>query len=281
MSLEENAVQPVKRKFKPNEWLVDEDFLNNVHFHDLYYFRKLCDELHNFLKKIPIPALTTWDYKNKRIYCTVGTQQQWFRVSVDIPYFEFIVIMDNWLRQFYPKYSVEIEEKRAPTEEEIYQGLDSGRFKDLDEAFNAYITTSRKEIAIIERISMTSDEFKISINGKKSIRLSTKPVSVFLKELREFSKSWSQKEIRDYIFENSRYVTDVREKEGIDIPHSGNRLLNFFVVYSDSMKDIPLKPVEKLRYKWGKYFVTFESETHKKECEQLLRVHTPRMIFSD
>ena len=78
---------------KPNEWLTDQKFLQNVEFYDKYYFNSLCLYIDNFIKNVPIPCITSWDYKYEQIYFTVGQESKPFKVDVNIAYRDYITLV--------------------------------------------------------------------------------------------------------------------------------------------------------------------------------------------
>ena len=163
-----------KKKKPANWWLTDDSFLSRVIFHDKYYFQSLCLHISNFVKNIPIPAITTWDYKYSQIYFIVGQEKKSFVVDVNISYEDYIFMVEEWLKQFYPQYRVKTIKEVNYSDKEI---LDIVEKEDigLNEALLRKKITSVIENGMIERAyfkGTPEDTFKFNVNGDLSLRMS-------------------------------------------------------------------------------------------------------------
>lgn len=275
-----DPVGPQPEKKKANWWLVDEEFLKKSGFEDLYYLQRLGVHLYEFFKNVPIPVLSTYDKNHHRIYLTVGTEQNWFRVSNEISFYDFIKQMKRWLIQYYPQYEVEVEEDEDLSEEEVLQKVKEGI--DLNELAHMKKKVIKKEKGVITKIILSKDSFEFIKNGVKTIRMSGSihhilPLSYFLKNIREMRKNnVSDKEIREYIFQNSDETERIPEStKKILINHPSKMMKNFFVINFPDLKNEPIKKKKKIssddepdRYIWGPYEIEFDNDSVREDCFQ-------------
>ncbi len=265
-----------KEKHKANWWLTNDAFIENNKFEDKYYLKRLCDHINEFLKDIPIPVLTTFDRHHNRIYFTVGDDSNWFRVDKDISFYDYIKQVKRWLIHFFPQYEVEVEEDVELSEDEVLEKVQSG--VDLNELAFMKKKVLVKEKGIITKIALSQDRFEFMKNKDKSIRMSGDidnilPLSLFLKTLREMKNNKaSQKEIRDYIFQNSDETERINESnKKIIIDYHPKMMKNFFIIRFSDLKDIPIKKDINGHYIWDKYEIKFESESSELDCLQYVK----------
>lgn len=264
---------------RPNEWLDDEAFIHQMDFFDKYYIQTLTKAISNLVKNIPIPMITSWDAKNKRIYFSIGQDiKHYFPVDVNIYYDDFIFQVDKWAEQYYPQYIYEYD---SEVEVEVILSDDEIWKKVHDEGMNlndVLLSTKHNEIhhiierGIITRIYITNDIFYFKIGDVIEQRISgvlgnLKPLSIFLKEFRKLETS---KEKRKYIFDNSTYekpINSIATEKVID--YLGMRMFNFFNIRIPFMLDKRLKKLSDRRWLWDNFIVIFENNFLEKDCIDL------------
>lgn len=268
-----------------NSWLEDPKFIENMFFEDKYYLQEYCRYMSQFLRRLPIPVSSTWNYKTKSMDLYVGSQKKSFRISSDIPIYEAGILIDTWAQQFYPQYTVSIEKERPLTEEEITIGVRDGLFS-LDDAFNQVKKVKHEEFGIITRIHLVQDEFKLTINGESTIRFSKILLSEFLRTLKSLRDE--PRAMRDFIMENSSVIKTLSPNSNpVEISHKGNRMKNFFIVHKDYLREHGVSPFDiqghedSLIYKSGKFLIRFESPFHRDSCLELLNQESNKLIITD
>lgn len=270
-----------ERKMKPNEWLDSSSekgrkFLSKLDFHDMYYFESLAIHLTDFLRNTPVPILTTWDAKNKRIYFSIGKESSFFPVSTEISYDDYLTQVERWTKNYYPQYKVEVKKEVPLSDEEIYEKVREGY--DLNDAILLTKEIIKEEFGMIERIYIMEDKFKFNLNNNEwSIRMSgilnkdIIPLSKFLKELRTKE---SDEEIREYILNNSFEISKINSS--IDskmkyINYSGMQMVNFFKINLPDLKDYPIIKQDRDEVVWGPYIVQFESDILRDDCMRIAK----------
>lgn len=259
---------------KPNEWLEKKDFIERVDFHDLYYFRSLAKHLSSYLKIIPIPVLTTWDPVHKRIYCSVGQDKKFFKVDIDISYWDYITMINRWVQQFFPKYEVEIEKEEALTEDEIINRMEEDPSVLLNDLLLEKKVSTKIEKGIITKIHLTNDEFNLNINGMEYIRISGNinnpmSLSIFLKLFRELKEDTEK---RNFIFMNSEELKVISsEKKDIEIDYKGSMMLNFISIQYLDLKEFDFIQNNNGTYKWGRYIIKFDTYNNELDCINYLK----------
>ena len=145
-----------KRKMKPNEWLDSSSdkgrkFLSKLDFYDKYYFESLAIHLTDFLKNTPVPILTTWDARHKRIYFAIGKETVYYPVNTEISYADYVHQVERWAYQFYPKYKLQVETQIGLTDAEIFEKVKHEGY-DLNDAILLTKPITVEELGVIERI---------------------------------------------------------------------------------------------------------------------------------
>lgn len=255
------------KALKPNQWLEEKEFLNKIDFYDKDYFKILAKHIANFLKNIPIAVLCTWDPAHGSIYFNIGLEhRKYIKVDPDISYKDFLTLAERWLEGFYPQYSIEEEIIRGLTDEEIFNMKEElGEKFDLNDALLIQKKDILKRKGIIRRIYLKNDEF-ILFEGKESfVRLSTIPLSSFLKKLRMIQGH--NEDIYKYIYDNSIQIKKVeKNNKPIRINYQGLKMLNFFIInYCDLCNE---KLIEKRKgiYSWGKFEIYFKDDQVEQNC---------------
>ena len=252
-----------------NIWLTEESYLNSLGYHDSYYLRSLCDFLFLYLKKLPIPIITR--FVNKSIEVRIGEHVKQFPVSTKLSTKEWIVLVDKWLSQFFPQYKINGSEIRPLTEDEAIHYLNSGKYS-TDEVFSMQIEDTFEEFGIIERMYKRREEFKITINGKSSIRHAggSNKEHLLVSEFIKIANTLNGQELRDYIMNHSRHVVDLDDDKEVFINHKGVQLINFFIVHKDYILANTETSVNSLTSRFGRFVIEFESPTHKTDCMKAL-----------
>lgn len=227
---------------KPNSWMTDPIFISNIIYKkDKLYLETLLTHLSKYIDKLPIAVISTWDYKHECIYFTVGHENKHFiKVDPDISYFDFITLCDKWLRQFFPKYSCNVEEEIPYTDGEVSEMLSEGKLDIDSDLSNLKKKINYSETAIIQRAFILSDNFKIKINDDAYIRHSKIPISIFLKQLRQMRDS-SDFEKRKYIMENSLLLSKIENEKEILVDYDHKRMVNFFKINIDENLQNPIE----------------------------------------
>jgi hypothetical protein len=271
-----NADAKIKIKRKINWWLEDHDFLSRSNFPDLYYFETVCKHISNMVKNLPIPVLTTYDSKNKSIYFSVGKIKNSFLLNTDISYSDYITLIKRGLYQFFPRYEIIYDKEEEYSEEELWEIVRKDKIN-LNDALLLRKTSKVKEIGIIEKITMLRDEFILSINGDKQVRISGSTympmsLSIFMDKLKVLEKNEDK---YNFIFSNSAMVKYLHEdNRDINIVYPGKQMIHFFDINFEDLKNFELVPIDNFNYRWGKFKITFESLTLKNDC---IALYTKKM----
>lgn len=260
-----------------NAWLVDEHFLKNTNFHDLYYLETLCYKIHSFLKNIPVHVYTSYDVIHHSIYFMVGQNKYFLPVDTDVSYGDFITLLKRWLLQFYIQCEIEREIEEEYSDTEILEIVEKQKIS-LNDALLLRKVKKVKEFCIIDKIYILKDSFvmKRYLDGtlyRKELYISGKdykniiPLSYFLDECRKINKT---PELYDYIFNNSKLLQNIPlEGKRIDVFYSGKQMLNFFKINFADLFDKPLVQVDEFVFEWGKFTIHFESRILKQDCLEL------------
>lgn len=261
-----------KIKLRPNEWMINEQFLSKIDYHNKYYIESLGKILYSYIETIPIPVISTWDPLNKRIYILVGQEKRFFEVDENISYFDFTFLVDSWLKKFFPKFCIEEECKIPLDDNEIIEKVKNGM--SLDDALLERKDAKIKDIGVITKIQITNDEFYFNRNGNEHIRITGSldnliPLSVFLKTLREIKNDIEK---RDFILNNSRELKSVsNNKAQIIVDYPEMMMMNFFIIRYETMKKIPLLRITEKLYEWKHFKITFKSEGNERDCIRYLK----------
>jgi len=262
-----------QKKSKLNDWLTDIEFIQNSSFSDKYYFEALGKYLTHYLKIIPVPVVTIWMDNEKRIKFSIGDNVKEFKIDSDISYLDYIVLVDRWLSDFFPQYNITLEINRKLTEDEIIElreeAIKNNKKFDLNDALNQTKPHQFIEKGIITRIYMTNDEFTFVENDKTFIKMSTIPLSIFLKKLRNIENDEDKK---NFILQNSVELrTFTEDNNPTIISYSGKKMINFFLINYIDLKDKPLKSIKENKgtYRWGRFLIKFDNYTLEKECLEI------------
>jgi len=258
---------------KSNKWLESPEFISKIKFYDAYYLETLLHKVAAFIKNAPVPILSTWDAQHNSIYLSIGENKQYFSVDINIAYYDFITLMKKWTSSFYPHYQIQIDTEIPYTDEEILDMVKNNGI-DLNDAILLRKPHSYIERGVIEKVYITKEEFILSINGKKQIRVSGNlskginlPISKFMENIRQIK---SDTEMRYFIFENSKKKNDIIDQEEIiEIDYFGKQMLNFFKINFPDLKNRPIIKLDDFTYQWANFKLKFESKILAKDCLEL------------
>jgi hypothetical protein len=258
---------------KNNAWLENKEFIQKSTFEDKYYFEILGKHISNYIKNAPIPIVATYDSVNKRIYFTVGSLSKSWEIDIDVSYRDYLTIVNRWLYQFFPKYTIDKQREVSLSEQEIIELRDKALKEDKQFDINKALTLKKvetyKETGIIEKITLTSDEFIFNLNDEKYVhvsgtRLNPLPLSKFLKTIRKIE---GDSEKMEFIEENSTLVKKMGNSlNKIHITYQGKQMLNFFIINYPDLYNKELVRVEPLEYEWNNFHIKFESDTLRTDC---------------
>jgi hypothetical protein len=222
------------------------------------------------VKNIPIPTLVSYDKKNKAIYFSVGKIKKGFPIDINISYYDYTTLVRRWLHQFFPSYEVEIDIELSEDEiaEKIKEKKEKGEKVDYNEIL--LLRKKVKETGIIEKITMSEDQFIINKNHiDRELRISGSvefpmSLSTFLDRLKNIK---NQTKRYNFIFENSSVLKKLHgSNQEININYQGTQLLNFFKINFEDLKQHTLEQIDDFNYKWGNFKIKFESVSLKNDC---------------
>lgn len=261
---------------KPNKWLVDDEFLSNVIFHNKYYFSMLCVQISDFIKNIPIPILTWWDYEHSQISFVVGIEKKAFKVDVNIAYRDYIFLIESWLKSFYPQYFISYTEEVPYSDKEILEKVKEKNLN-LNDAILSKKKINCKEYGIIEKAYFKGDPedtFRMNVNNDLSIRMSGNmdkpyPLSKFFRDFRNLKKE-SDKE--NFIFDNSIEIKKLKKKIRIEeINYMGMQMKNFVILRHESLKRCAFKKISIRKWKWGNFILYIETDILEHDILEFLK----------
>jgi hypothetical protein len=264
-------------KIKKNEWLLNKNnFITNSNFDDKYYLETLGRYIANFLKESPVSCVTYYNKYHKSIYIMIGDNKKEFKLSNDINYKDFLTLVKKWLINFFPTYEVELEKEENYSSEEIIKIKNNSNSSILD------ILYQKKKIiytekGIIEKFRLKEDEFILNRNNvlelyTTALKDKPLPISEFMKDIRCLSIQIKNnielnRQVYQYIFNNSKKIKDIDiYNNNIFINYKGTMLLNFFKINYDSLKKFDLEEINKYNYRWGNYYIKFDSNSLKNDC---------------
>jgi hypothetical protein len=266
---------------KANKWLENTDFIEKIKFKDSYYLETLLFKIAAFIKNAPVPIISSWDNDHKSIYLSIGDNKQFFQLDTNIAYYDMITLMKRWCIQFYPQYEIEIEKQIEYTDEEIVNDLVGKQGMNLNDAILARKTIKYIERGIIEKVffgdNENRDRFILNINGDRQVRLAGNisngiimPIGEFMEGIRKFSKEkekYTQQDVKDYIEQNSKYISDLKNKGEVLITYKGMQMLNFIKInFVDLYPDYELEQQEDFVYTWGRFKLIFDSKSLIRDC---------------
>jgi hypothetical protein len=266
---------------KANKWLENTEFIEKIKFKDSYYLETLLFKIAAFIKNAPVPIISSWDNDHKSIYLSIGDNKQFFQLDTNIAYYDMITLMKRWCSQFYPQYTIEVEKQVEYTDEEIVNDLVGKQGMNLNDAILARKTIKYIERGIIEKVffgdNENRDRFILNINGDRQVRLAGNisngiimPIGEFMEGIRKFSKEkekYTQQDVKDYIEQNSKYISDLKNKGEVLITYKGMQMLNFIKInFVDLYPDYELEQQEDFVYTWGKFKLIFDSKSLIRDC---------------
>jgi hypothetical protein len=266
---------------KANKWLENTEFIEKIKFKDSYYLETLLFKIAAFIKNAPVPIISSWDNDHKSIYLSIGDNKQFFQLDTNIAYYDMITLMKRWCSQFYPQYTIEVEKQVEYTDEEIVNDLVGKQGMNLNDAILARKTIKYIERGIIEKVffgdNENRDRFILNINGDRQVRLAGNisngiimPIGEFMEGIRKFSKEkekYTQQDVKDYIEQNSKYISDLKNKGEVLITYKGMQMLNFIKInFVDLYPDYELEQQEDFVYTWGRFKLIFDSKSLIRDC---------------
>jgi hypothetical protein len=266
-------MQQGNKKEYRNAWLTDSAFLKQIQFEDNYYLESLCYHVNSFLKNTPVPVVV-----NKKLFeesgnmvFSVGDKHHSIKVSTEYAYHDFISLVESWLYQYYPSYTVEQETDVPYSDEEMITLIKNGA------DINDVIAMRKKELfsehAVIEKIILKDDQFVLNKNGKRFIYMSgtignVVSLSSFKNTLYSIKSGVERKK---FIDSNSRVLKDLSETKEIVIDYQGKQMLNFFKINHKVLSEFKSKEISSFVYKIGKFIVKFSSQSLMDDCLKTLR----------
>lgn len=257
-----------------NAWLENIDEIRSKEFPDMYYFETLCFFIASYLKNAPVPISCNYSDKHTSFSFHIGKEFKFLKGDSDISYMDFITLLKNWAKYYYPMYYVQRDIEVSEDEDVIRQRIKEGM--NMTDAFNLTKIETYVEQGVIEKIFILEDSFIFNQNGNnREMRMSgsiQKPISLssFMKELRSFKdlpKEEKNKNIYEYILDNSSVIKQfpIGKKE-VPISYSGKQMLNFFRINFDLLKNERLTRIDDFNFAWGKFTIKFENKSLKEDC---------------
>ena len=196
--------------------------------------------------------------------------------------FDFCILAFNVVRHLFPHYEVEYENdvhvKRDPSEIiDIMQKDPSATLEGI-----MYKTEKQKTVekAIIEKIYVLDDQFRIIINGIPQIRHCKRPITRFLRSYRHMVKFLAKRKCskieifkKQYIDKYSSILHEVHfftEAKELFMP--AYQMKNFFRINYPSLRNHELifNPATN-KYQWERYILDFPTLRIQQECVELLK----------
>lgn len=279
---------------RANKWLENTEFIEKIKFKDSYYLETLLFKIAAFIKNAPVPIISSWDNDHKSIYLSIGDNKQFFQLDTNIAYYDMITLMKRWCSQFYPQYTIEVEKQVEYTDEEIVNDLVGKQGMNLNDAILARKTIKYIERGIIEKVffgdNENRDRFIFNINGVRQVRLAGNisngvimPIGEFMEGIRKFSKEkekYTQQDVKDYIEQNSKYISDLKNKGEVLITYKGMQMLNFIKInFVDLYPDYELEQQEDFVYTWGRFKLIFDSKSLIRDCFDLYNKQIAKMYL--
>lgn len=258
---------------KYNRWLKDTELLAQTDFVDKYYFIELCNKVSNFLQSCPAHVVCPNKRPKNHLVFRIGAVLNLaLPLDIDIAHEDFLVLLDQGLRSFYPQYTIKTKQERELTAEEIAELVKTRQLKSIPETFDKTVVEEVTETGIIERIVLPDDEFILSVNGVKTLRVSGNAKSAillsdFLKELRGLENSDDKK---SFIFANSLEIRILPEPGKVLLNQSGKKLYNFFKINLPLLADKPITKIDTDLFEWDRFQFSFNSQSLQEECLALV-----------
>lgn len=216
-----------------SEWLIDKEYLESRNFHNKEYLVEVGSRLYNYCKFAPIQVMASYDTKNIGIFVLVGSNKQGFILDDKIHPVDYINMIKYWLEDFYISFVVL---KKKP--------FNDGTLKQVPVDYK------------VVKTAIQDDEFVVRVGGPASkireVRISSFPLSAFMKELRFIdnrcknkSALEKSKELYGFIKTNSKIVKVIKNKKNLQYAEYVNKyqIDNFFIINWDRFKlfDIELE----------------------------------------
>lgn len=198
-------------KSKINSWMIDIERIDKYSpsFENKEYLYNLLKHVYGFIIHCPSPLLATYDSKNNKLFINIGSEENTFSFSItnneDLE--EFAKKIEVVIFPFYPSYFITYPEERRITVDEIAILMEKNKIS-FDDAYNHTIREDKEEKGVITKIFIKEDKFKIYINEDPHLRMSSIPLSVFLRDLRRIGDDYERKA---FIFNNSYEICKIRE----------------------------------------------------------------------
>lgn len=276
-----------------NNLLTDKLYLQSLGYKDIHYLESLCQSIWEFIKNTPIFIFSNV-YKDQqgvvKIKLSVGDKSKVYRIDNSIHIYDFIYILQKFLKPLYPQFEFEEEVDYDLDVEEMLQTVANTGIS-LKEAVFLKKKILLNQKGIILKIFLSKDEFLLDYNGIKSIRTTVFSnnfagvllVSQFIKNVRNlYYNKASGKEIRDYIINNSKEIRILSKNENdIIVDYPLNMMKNFFRLHFLDLLDSQLEKITHLYYKWGRYCIMFSDEKIENECISYYRNRKKKEIFNN
>jgi hypothetical protein len=232
------------------------------------------------LNTVPLKVVSTWNQNTKSVAFFMGKHTKVFVIDLDISKYDYVHLIQSWLKRFYPKYEVALPRERSYTSEEINQiredCLKSGEKFELANYLNKKKIENFIEKGIIQKVFILQDQFIIQRNEQKYLCAPGSfniPMSIgpFMNDLRKITlKKVQDKEIHAYILGNSYIVEKINDAK-IDIVYSDKKMLNFFKIRFSDLRNYSLEKVDSMTYHWSKFKIVFDSEYTRDSCLEYYR----------
>jgi len=272
----------VKKMDKINDWLINDSFLREVNFPDIYYLETLCYKIHSFLKNVPIPVYTSYDIIHNSIYFMVGQNKKFFPLDVDISYYDYITLVKEWLQNFYPQYKVSFNQEVEYNDSEILEIIEKEGIS-LNDALLRKKVVTINEYCIIDKVYLTKDSFVLYRYQNdqlisKEVRISGSILDNNILTLSKFLDGYrnlldqqaSDEEKKNFIEKNSKITQFLPLKDSlITVNYYGKMMINFFKINYPLLKDKPLVQIDEFVYEWGRFNIIFESRLLRDDCINL------------
>jgi hypothetical protein len=266
---------------RPNDWLLDDSYLELLHVDskNLEHFISTCKRLYTSMASFPSPVRSTWNDSAKEFYFYIGSNYLSMKYNPFIDEFDFSEIVNRWAYRFYPGYSIEVDDFREYTPEEIAYEIQNGT--DPDEVFNKKLKFKKTIDFKIEKMIIKDDQITASIDGSKYILITRAdmPVSKFISALRKIETPIDRKE---YVDKYTKSILEIVFYKSIEIKFDFEVLKNFFKINVLNLKDEAFKSTENnLIYKWGRFIIYFSSEEQVTKCKAILSRFKTEYLNSD
>lgn len=258
-----------------NRWLRDQNLVDGLDTKvSKMYLKDLFSYVGNVLNALPLKVVSTWDIDNRGIVFFMGMHKKIFEVDSNISKYDFMALVKNWLRRFYPQYQINKIKQRDYTSREISeirkQCLEKGEKFNLDTYLNKSVHYTEKECGIITKTFIMQDQFMFEVNDKKYLRATGSiklPINIseFMDNLRKMKlANKDDQDIHDYIKFNSFVVNEVFTTP-VTINYKEKMMMNFFKIHFKYLSDIGIDKISEFVYESGKFSIDFNSDTYLRD----------------